>query len=220
MSFSEDRDKNAALLQKPGVITGWCKISDLEGESFLHENLQQNLTHAISIGFPLINSVIESIEKHPNAIYQQHYRTVNIRLNEEALQLSSEIQNAGFRALPVPASVSVDPLHGHLSHRMAAMLSGLGWIGRSSLLITPEYNARIRLVTVLTDLPLPEPTPLVESGCDDCRKCIDICPVNAIQDDARDIKREICYKYLESLIKTGIIEEYICGLCIKACNGG
>ena len=220
MKFSADSENNSLSLKRADLKVGWCKVSDLKRESFLHKDLDNGLTSAISLAFPLMNSVIDSIDEKPNLLYQQHYRTVNIRLELEALNLSSQIQSSGFRALPVPVSLSVEPLRGHLSHRMAAMLSGLGWIGKSALLITPEYFARVRLVTVLTDLPLPESANLPENGCGDCRKCIEICPVKAIRDDAHDIRREICLKYLDSLINKGIVQEHICGLCVKVCRGG
>ena len=220
MKFSADPAENAFSLKRDDLQVGWCMVSDLKKESFLHGDLDHGLPFAVSLAFPLLNSVIDSIIEKPNKIYQQHYRSVNNFLNQEALTLSSQIQKSGFDACPVPVSVSVEPLRGHLSHRMAAMLSGLGWIGRSSLLITPEYFARVRLVTILTDLPLPQPEKLLENRCGDCRKCRDICPVKAIQDDAHDIKREVCFKYLDSLLDRGIVEEHICGLCVKVCQGG
>ena len=220
MKFSADPAENAFSLKRDDLQVGWCMVSDLKKESFLNGDLDHGLPFAVSLAFPLLNSVIDSIIEKPNKIYQQHYRSVNNFLNQEALTLSSQIQKSGFDACPVPVSVSVEPLRGHLSHRMAAMLSGLGWIGRSSLLITPEYFARVRLVTILTDLPLPQPEKLLENNCGDCGKCRDICPVKAIQDDAHDIKREVCFKYLDSLLDRGIVEEHICGLCVKVCQGG
>ena len=39
------------------------------------------------------------------------------------------------------------------SHKMAAHLAGLGWIGKSCLLVTPQYGPRVRWTTVLTDYP-------------------------------------------------------------------
>ena len=199
-------------------LTGWCEAAELEEASYLDDELKTGLPKVISLVYPLISEVFDTFDRCPSGIYQNHYRTVNSFLDLEALRLSRFIVNLGYKALPVPASQSVEPLRGHLSHRMAAMLSGNGWIGKSALLITENYAAKVRLVTVLTDLPLSGRKPQIPSRCADCRKCIDVCPVKAIYDDPRDINREICYKYLQSLIKRDIVEELICGLCIKACE--
>ncbi|NQS97139.1 MAG: epoxyqueuosine reductase [candidate division Zixibacteria bacterium] len=220
MIFSSEPAANALELKEHHLKIGWCRVDELKRLSYLHRDLNKGMIWAVSIAFPLSAAVMDSLDKFPNLVYQNHYRVVNNRLETEALELSRNIAAAGFNTLPVPVTVSVDSYHGHLSHRMAAMLSGQGWIGKSALLVTTEYAARVRLVTILTNLPLPEQLKPIQFGCGDCRICIDVCPVNAIQDDPRDFKREICYKYLNSLITKGVVEELICGLCIKACDGG
>ena len=200
-------------------LTGWCGTAELEEASYLDEELKIGLPNVISMAYPLAGEVFDTFDRYPSGVYQNHYRTVNNHLNAEALKLSRYISNLGYKALPVPASHSVELFSGHLSHRMAAMLSGNGWIGKSALLITEKYAAKVRLVTVLTDLPLSGRKPEIPFKCADCRKCIEICPVKAIYDDPQEFNREICYKYLQSLIKRDIVEELICGLCIKACEG-
>lgn len=63
--------------------------------------------------------------------------------------------------------------------KLAAHLAGLGWIGKSCLLITPEHSPHVRWVTVLTDPPLlPTGTPM-EQKCGACTACVDICPQHA-----------------------------------------
>jgi epoxyqueuosine reductase QueG len=93
-------------------------------------------------------------------------------------------------------------------------------LGKSGLLITPEYKAMIRLVTLLTDLPLPIGEKPLPSQCGVCCKCLEVCPVKAIKEDAKDFNRKLCYKYLQSLVEREIVEDLICGLCIKVCEGG
>lgn len=220
MNFSEIPVDNLKELGNHRLKAGWCRTDDLKQHSYLHPDFDRDLKFAISLVFPLSNEIIDAIDDKPTSLYQHHYRTVNAYLDREALILSNSIQNAGFRALPVPVTVSVDEFHGHLSNRMVGMLSGLGWIGKSALLVIPEFGARVRLVTILTDLPLPLPQEWMESRCGDCRECIDICPVKAIGDDPKAFNRQLCYKYLKSLIKHGIVEELICGLCVKACRKG
>ena len=79
-----------------------------------------------------------------------------------------------------PQSERMTNVSGGCSQKLAAHLSGLGWIGKSCLLVTPDHGPRVRWVTVLTDAPLrPTGAPL-EQRCGECTACVDICPVHAL----------------------------------------
>lgn len=56
------------------------------------------------------------------------------------------------------------------------MGAGLGWIGKQTLLITPEYGPRVMLATVLTDAPFKTAKPITESRCGVCSM-----PISAIK---------------------------------------
>jgi hypothetical protein len=61
------------------------------------------------------------------------------------------------------------------AHKLAAHLAGLGWIGKSCLLLTEQFGPRVRFVSVLTDAPLEAGSPL-DKPCGKCQVCIDACP--------------------------------------------
>ena len=90
--------------------------------------------------------------------YKHHaYDTVNDLLDTIALRLSNSLQRQGYRAFPIPASkraVVDERVAAIFSHKLAAHMAGLGWIGKSCLLITPEAGPRVRWATVLTDAPI------------------------------------------------------------------
>jgi epoxyqueuosine reductase len=67
---------------------------------------------------------------------------------------------------------------GLFSHKLVAHLAGLGWIGKSCLLVTLEVGPRVRWASVLTDAPLMAGEPL-EERCGECRGCVEVCPVGA-----------------------------------------
>jgi ferredoxin len=69
--------------------------------------------------------------------------------------------------------------------RIAAFLSGLGEIGYSKLLLTPEFGPRQRIGIVITEAPL-EPDPLYDGAqlCDRCMACARECPGDAIPRDS------------------------------------
>ena len=176
--------------------------------------------YAVCIGCRLSDTIMESLVDGPTRLYAYHYRTVNRELDGIALRVANEIQRMGYDACPIPSSQIIDWERnvGHASHRWAAYHAGLGWYGLSNLLISPEYGARVRYVTIFTDIPLPEGKPLA-AGCGGCRACIGACPAGAISERREDFNLAKCEEQLRFYRNTWNIGHHICGLCIKACPG-
>lgn len=186
---------------------------------------------AVSIGIRLIDAVVDELFRHedPSAIftYRGLYNSVNASLDRMALLIAKKVQKEGFKAYPVPASQSVNPvkLEGVVSHKLVAHLAGLGWIGKSALLITPSYGPRVRFATVLTDAIMELGVPL-PNRCGDCRRCVDVCPVKAFTgvsfspSEPRDtrFRAQICNDYSDR--RTRLIGEGLCGLCVYICPYG
>ncbi|MED0678200.1 tRNA epoxyqueuosine(34) reductase QueG [Aneurinibacillus thermoaerophilus] len=68
---------------------------------------------------------------------------------------------------------------GALSDRAVAERAGLGWVGKNTSLITPEFGSWVYLGEMLTSAPFPPDKP-IEDECGDCTICIDACPTGAI----------------------------------------
>jgi len=68
--------------------------------------------------------------------------------------------------------------------RIAAYLCGLGEIGYSKMLLTPEFGPRVRVCIIITEMEL-EPDPIMEPGtlCNRCMACVRECPGNCIPKD-------------------------------------
>lgn len=209
-------------------------IADLKLLSTLKthpSNLLGNFKYAISVAVSLPKNVFTLItEESPGELYAHAYRTANMLLDQITFQLAEKITEYGYNAQPIPASMVIDEKSatGHVSHKAFARAAGLGWIGRNTLLITPEYGPRVRLATVLTDMPLKSGKPL-ENRCGECTKCIDACPVRALKpsnfkdypvdrNEVFDVEK--CYSRLKEISKLPNIEEQICGICIKVCPVG
>jgi epoxyqueuosine reductase len=185
----------------------------------LDEDLVGKLPFGIAIGVRLADAVLEAIENHPTLLYLHHYRQANYRLDRIAFDMTALIQRAGGNAIPIAASQIVDweGQRGHLSHKALAHAAGLGWRGRNNLLVTPAFGARVRLVSILTDLPMLIDSPL-DSSCDQCRRCIATCPAGAIKEKVEEFDHLVCFEKLKEFRNTYNVGQYICGVCVKACK--
>ena len=187
---------------------------------------------AISIGIHLSDVVVDGLQRHDDLAailpYEALYRSVNSRLDNAAMRLARVIREEGYLACPIPASQIIDSfkLAGGISHKLVANLAGLGWIGKSCLLITQDYGPRIRLSSVLTDAPLRTGFRM-DGECGDCLECVHICPVMAFTGapfnplEPREVRfaADLCDSYMTK--RRGLLgEEGLCGLCVYACPRG
>ena len=187
---------------------------------------------AISIGIRLIDSIIDELPHHqdPAVIftYRGLYNSVNANLDKATLFIAKKIQDAGFEAYPIPAAQRIDTpkLKGAFSHKLAAHLAGLGWIGKSCLLITLERGPRVRWATILTNAPLQQTGKPLADRCGNCNKCVKICPVNAFtgakfnDSEPRETRFNayLCDEYIHK--RELSLGDGICGLCVYACPYG
>ncbi|MFC1895710.1 4Fe-4S double cluster binding domain-containing protein [Thermodesulfobacteriota bacterium] len=197
----------------------------------------QKYPRAVSLGCRLAGEVVDAIEDHGNRAlvmnYIHHiYSVVNQRLDQAALSVAGLLMQRGYLAFPVPASqvLSYETYTGLAPHKTAAHLSGLGWIGRSALLITREYGPRVRFATVCTDAPLSAGTP-VKNRCGSCRLCVDACPAGAITGEtfSEEMPRDhiydakICNAYMKER-RLSLLGKHVfggnCGLCVQSCHFG
>ncbi|NMD09938.1 MAG: epoxyqueuosine reductase, partial [Acidobacteria bacterium] len=130
------------------------------------------------------------------------------------------IQAAGFLALPIPSSQILDSQRqtAHVSHKKLAVLAGLGHIGRNNLLVHPAFGSRLRLVTVLTDMPL-EAGIQTKADCGTCAACLASCPAEAIKMNPAEFDHRACFEKLDEFRRIRLVSQHICGLCVKACRG-
>lgn len=223
MSAVDAQNHVITLLEKMDhVVYGFAAVREFLSPDFRH------LPYAVSIGIPLDNAIVDTIIAGPTPIYYDEYLKVNDKLDLITRHIHHEIEGLGYLAYAVPSSKRTDfvNIKGEFPHKAAAVKSGLGWIGKSSLLITKQFGPRIRLSTVLTDLPLQPSGVVGKNYCGQCRKCTDACPSGAIAGNlwTHDTSRED----LVDVRKCDIwkIDHYpqfhghVCGICVAVCPHG
>ncbi len=204
------------------LLYGFAYIGDISSCKF------KNTPYAITIGLPLSPVIIDGIITGPNQVYYDEYCNVNDRLDLITLQLKNEIIKKGYLAYAIPSSKRTDfvNIKGEFPHKAAAVRGGLGWIGKSSLLITRKYGPRIRISTVLTDIPFQTNDLIGKNYCGTCKNCVGACPAGAIVGNLWDesLPREKLIDVrkcdLWKINNYSQFHGHVCGICVSVCPHG
>ncbi len=215
----------AQAIKMGADLAGFASVERFGGcpEGFRPTDLMPKAQSVIVLAKRLPREAV--INKRRLTIYKNVNVTLNIRLDQIACQLACFIEDQGFRAYPVPAD---DPytywdevnLHGkgELSHRHAAVVAGLGKLGKNNLLITSRYGNRVNLVSILTDVAI-EPDPLSEEELcpEECRVCLEACPAGAL--DGSTVVQKLCRQQFGVTLPRGF-SVYGCWECRRVCPTG
>ncbi|MDW7740376.1 MAG: reductive dehalogenase domain-containing protein [Bacillota bacterium] len=161
----------------------------------------------IVIGLKLVDSIWDRLTGNYDP-YSTNLHSYLMHYNYDQLdfiscQVARFLEDIGYDGYPIEARTETKSgkvFVGLFPFKEAAVLAGMGRIGKSSLLITPEFGPRVRLTAVITDAPLDttiEAEPgTVEDVCNSCTLCIDQCPAGAISYDKEKkvtvIDKEMC----------------------------
>jgi epoxyqueuosine reductase len=142
-------------------------------------------------GMPNAWDVLRDGEKGYVARYalgRDYHKLMRNRLQKLATRIQERVGDFKYRAYVDSAPVL---------EKAIARNAGLGWIGKHTVLINKRAGSYFFLGELYTDLPLPLDAPAT-AHCGSCRRCIDICPTQAIVGPYRlDARRCISYLTIE-----------------------
>ena len=140
------------------------------------------------------------------------YRDLGIAANK----IATYLRKRGYSA------DAAHPLMGPALYPPLTQMAGLGWLGTSGLIITPEHGPRVRLAAVLTSIEsLPFSThndhAWIKDFCATCGRCIRRCPAQAIYPEPVQhengqitcVDNDRCFPYFS--------DYHGCSVCIKVC---
>jgi epoxyqueuosine reductase QueG len=219
------------LPNQDDYVIGFADMGDLIKDHYPYR-------YAIVIGKRLDDSIIDEIEYGPTMVYYELYKSTNDELNLITAQISRCLLQNGIPCAQIKATTQesdipegyAKTLRMNFSHKMAATRAGLGWIGKTDLLVSEEFGPRIRLATVLTNHRFDNlGIPITESRCGKCNICVEACPSHAASGKLWNVSldrdkfydafkcRDMCRKLSLTRLDKKIS---LCGICICVCPQG
>ncbi len=170
-------------------------------------------THAIAMGFRMDHDLIQHAPDFPVLLATAKGYATGAWV---AVQLAQYVRMLGFSSrahydgnyLVQCVPVAVD--------------CGMGELSRAGFLLTKELGLGLRLAIVTTNMDLEHDQPVdigVQSFCEKCRICAELCPIGAIPKGERievngtkrwKLDAEKCYRYWHAVGTD-------CGVCMAAC---
>lgn len=210
-------------------------FADLHG---LLPNEYAEYPSGISILRKLDSQAADSAVDGPSPAYFREYNRANEELAEAAAAVAAAVSALGLKALALPPTLHDAQLDEHykatlrapISHKMLATRSGLGWIGKTDLLVSVDFGPRVRLASVLLGSELPAyGEPIERSRCGSCDACARSCPARAAtgaewrvgvdRDEFFDAHK--CRENCLMLSRLRLGENVsVCGICVSVCPRG
>jgi epoxyqueuosine reductase len=182
--------------------------------------LVEDAKSVVSLSFnyftPIKQKDIEAPKVSTYAYGRDYHKVIKKKLKTFINRAQEVIGNIQGRAFVDSAPVM---------ERDWAVRSGLGWMGKNTLLINPKKGSYFFLAEIICDLEFEYDQP-IKDYCGTCTRCIDACPTGAFSKNGYQLEAKKCISYLTIELKTKIPEvfqgqmgNYIfgCDICQQVC---
>lgn len=197
-----------------GTMTWMARPDHIAKRAALCSLLPEAKTVCI-LGVPM--PLIEPEAEYTVASYA-HYADYHDSIRELAEKLIAAVDLCA----PYRICVDAEPI----LERSLAVQAGLGWIGKSSMFISPQSGSAVFLCEILLGIALEPDPPYTKDGCGTCTRCVDACPGRCIDPETRTIRADHCAAYLTIEHKGEFTAEqsaivgtrlFGCDECLRAC---
>ncbi|KEO73295.1 tRNA epoxyqueuosine(34) reductase QueG [Anditalea andensis] len=158
----------------------------------------------------------EDLKLAKYAYGRDYHFVIKEKLNAMLSVLQKEIGEIGGRAFVDSAPVM---------ERQWAQRSGIGWLGKNSLLLNRSMGSFFFLAELIIDLEVTPDIPSTKDYCGSCTRCVDACPTDAIT-EAGVVDGSKCISYFTIELKEelplsakGKFENWMfgCDICQDVC---
>jgi len=193
----------AGHLEDPDrIFRQWLAENHHAEMSYLEKNIEKRMNPALlhegaKTVISLIYPYYSAKEQHPDSGYKiarfaqgaDYHIILKEKLQELIKKIMVKTGEFSFRVFTDSAPVA---------EKSWAALSGLGWIGKNSLLITKKHGSFVFICEIICNLDLQTEDTEIGNFCGNCTKCIDACPTQAIYEAGKiDAKKCIAYHTIE-----------------------
>ena len=218
--LSDDKEKNLSVLKKEikeysadlGLICGITKVD----RRFIAEAADEEFPYdtAVVLGRPIDRELMEQVPYPQDKLFDFE---VYVKLGRQVFYVADFVRSKGYRAY---ARAAID---GTVKYPPHAIMAGLGELGAGGWVITKEFGPWVRWTMLAVDADIDPDNPVdlnMSEYCDNCRRCMEACPGNAIPEERvhwrgvvkRKLNDKKCFPYFEKYDG--------CGICLKVCPIG
>ncbi|MEM3060994.1 MAG: hypothetical protein QW265_01130, partial [Candidatus Bathyarchaeia archaeon] len=214
-------DKDLIVKKFPGA-----KSIIVFGKRYLDSILDSRSTQALATHSSLIREILEKIAYDlASFLSDKGYSAYTIDPDSFPLNKLQAAISPIYRAQKWFKDIEShiykrENLFGELPLVPIAKEAGLGWIGKSGMLITHRFGPRLRLNAVLTDALLESDKPFDKDLCGSCLVCVKTCIGNAISENSYDPVRCFKNEVEDGEVLMGVPYKICKALCLINCPVG
>ena len=186
-------------------------------EGFRPSDVMKECASVIVLGISFSRDAFESSSR-----YTQVRAAVIEKTKAIEKEMVKRIKADGYKATGISSTGGrfIDGIgHGAISLKHAAELAGIGIIGRNYLLINPQYGTLLWFTAVITDAELVPDERMRFDICDNCNKCVEICPTGALKDITKFGKKGCAKRSFKMVNKKWEMDCFLCRSVCPYCFG-
>ena len=225
--MNTEKRKYTELVKEYGLIAGANVVGvadsrdfDLAPDGFKPSDILEGCLSVIVLGATFSPEVLNDV-----AEYTASRNVMITKMTEMAKVVAKRVKSDGYKTKAMSATggkwVDSDgrkEQFGYISLKHAAEIAGLGVIGKNYLLTNPQYGNLLWLSAVLTDAELSPDEKMGFAMCGNCNKCVESCPVGAL-DDITSFGKKGCSGFFKIVNKKFEIQCFLCRTICPHCFG-